>query len=244
VTRKEEKINNELKMLAARLRNIFRNSTEYLKDKKLSDRTLDDIVLNIIKNYEVSEKDLIIKFSQPTDVIYKDVRRAPYDMLCHGKIFGKEFFIFINNKLGNLFSNTRNDITTYNNLLRLYLGITEQRLKKLIIDTNLIFNRISAKEIVSYAVFVIDNEKRGHNFFLLEEIRDDFYINPRNTMFQVRYLPNLGDPIDYYSFVSKLIDATIKSLEKSENTIRTELLTLNKIKIKLDEIKRGIEYGY
>jgi len=81
----------------------------------------------------------------------------------------KEFRIFINNKFGNLFSNARNDITTYNNLIRLYLGISKQRLAEEIkIDRKLILKRVSNEEIISYGVFVVDNKKRGHNFFLKE----------------------------------------------------------------------------
>jgi len=125
-----------------------------------------------------------------------------------------------------MYSSTRNDITTYNNLLRLYLGIDKQRLtSKITIDGDLIYKRVSGEEIVSYAVFVVDNKKRGANFFLLEEVKDDFYVNPRNTMFQIKYSPSLDEPIDYYSFCIKLIDAILEALNKNLNSIKTEIVS-------------------
>jgi hypothetical protein len=233
--------NNELKILAERLRKIFAKVYEQLKDITLTDRTLDSKVLNVLKDVEISEKDLEIKFSKPIDSIYRsEAGRTPYDLLCFGKINGKEFKIFINNKLGDLSSNTRNDITTYNNLLRLYLNISKQRLtSKIIIDGNLIYKRVSGDDIISYAVFVVDNRKRGAKFFLLEEIKDSFYVNPRNTMFQIKYNPSLGEPIDYYSFCITLIDAVLKALNKSLAVIETEIIVLGQIKEKLIEIKGG-----
>jgi hypothetical protein len=170
---------------------------------------------------------ITLKFSEPKDEIYKAEKgRTPYDILCYGKINKKNLKIFINNKFGDLYSIARNDITTYNNLIRLYLDIRQQRLKSKIpiIDKNKIYKRILGKEIISYGVFVFDRQKRGFNFFLLEEIKEKFYINPRNTMFQVKYNPQISKtPLDYYSFVIKLIDAIIGSLSKSKASIEREI---------------------
>jgi len=232
--------NKELKILAEKLREIFNKTYEKLKSKNLTDRNLDKEVLEAIKEFEISEKQMKIRFSEPKDIIYKaEAGRTPYDLLCFGRINGKEFKIFINNKFGDIYSNTRNDITTYNNLLRLYLGIDKHRLtSKITIDGDLIYKRISGKEIVSYAVFVVDNKKRGSSFFLLEEIKNSFYVNPRNTMFQIKYSPLLGEPIDYYSFCIKLIDAILKALNKSLNSIKTEIITLYTIKEEIIKIKQ------
>ncbi len=236
---------NDLKVLAHRLREIFQDVYNELKSRVLTDRTLDREVLDILRDFEVSDGELEIKFSEPKDSIYRaESGRTPYDLLCFGSINGKEFRIFINNKFGNLFSNARNDITTYNNLLRLYLGISRQRLtSKITIDGDLIYRRVSGEEIVSYAVFVVDNKNRGARFFLLEEIKDGFYVNPRNTMFQIKYNPKIGDPVDYYTFCTSLIDAVLQSLEKAINTIRTEVIVLGKIKEELTNIKRKVENG-
>jgi len=243
-------INNELKILAEILRKIFREVYDKLKDKKLNNKILDEEVLKIVENIEIQKENLEIKFSEPEDTIYTtEGGRTPYDLLCYGKINGKEFKIFINNKFGDLFSKTRNDVTTYNNLLRLYLGISTQRLtSKITIDGNLVFNRVSGKELVAYALFVIDKkvDKKGrghHKFFLLEEMKDSFYVNPRNTMFQVRYNPPLGDPVDYYTFCIKLIDAILEALKKSLSTIETEILVLKTIQKELIEIKKRVYYG-
>ena len=215
-------MSNELKILSNTLKNIFENIYNKIKDdKNINDRNLDDKVLNLLKDYIIHEKNLEIKFSEPKDEIYSyEGRRTPYDLLCYGRINGKRFFIFINNKFGDLKSSARNDVTTYNNLLRLYLGIKKQRLKsEITIDGKLVYNRISGNEIISYGIFVVDKYRRGHKFFLLEEIEDNFYVNPRNTMFQIRYNPNIGSPMDYFTFIRKLIDAILESLEKSLNSI-------------------------
>jgi len=231
---------NELKILAKKLRKIFDGVYERLKCKDFTDETLDIEVLNVIKEFEILEEGLEIKFSEPRDNIYRaEAGRSPYDLLCFGKINQKKFAVYINNKFGDLYSNARNDITTYNNLLRLYLGISKQRLtSKITIDGNLIYKRISGEEIVSYAVFVVDNKNRDKNFFLLEEIKDSFYVNPRNTMFQVKYAPLLDDPVDYYTFCIYLIDAIFEALNKSLNMVKTEIIVLSKIKEEVMNIKR------
>ena len=234
-------VNKELEILAKKVREIFRHVYERIRDKDFSEKTLDGEVLNFLTNTEFSlGKILKISFSEPKDEIYKaEAGRTRYDLLCYGEINKKEFKIFINNKFGNLFSNARNDITTYNNLIRLYLGISRQRLtSRITINSELILKRVSNDEIISYGVFVVDNKKRGHNFFLLEELRDEFYINPRNTMFQIKYSPSLGEPLDYYSFCMKLIDATIDSLERNLNITKTEIIILAQIKETIMKIRK------
>ncbi len=61
--------------------------------------------------------------SEPKDSIYRPQGgRTPYDLLLYGRIDGLPLTAFINNKYGRIRSGSKNDITTYNNLLRLYLG--------------------------------------------------------------------------------------------------------------------------
>ena len=232
------KKNSEIKILANRLKTIFNKVFNELKNKDITEKSLDKEVLKALKKFE---KNLELKFSKPEDEIYKAEKgRTPYDILCYGKINKKDFKIFINNKFGDLYSDARNDITTYNNLLRLYLDIRQQRLKgKITIDKNKIYKRVLGKEIISYGVFVFDSQKRGFNFFLLEEIEEEIYINPRNTKFQVKYKPQISKtPLDYYSFVNKLIDAIIESLNKSKASIETEILCLEYIKQQIKSISR------
>ncbi len=235
--------NKELKILANKLREIFNRVYDQIKERNLTDRNLDNEVLNVLKNFEISEEGLEIKFSEPKDEIYRaEAGRTPYDLLCYGKINRRKFIIFINNKFGDLYSDARNDVTTYNNLLRLYLGISEQRLtSKITIDKDLIHKRVDEEEIVSYAVFIVDNKNRGAKFLLLEEIKEDFYVNPRNTMFQIKYNPSIGDPIDYYSFCIALIDAILDALKKSLNATKTEIIALNEIKAKIIETKKELK---
>jgi hypothetical protein len=230
----------EIKELTGILRNVFQMVFERLKSKNITEKSLDKEVLGILENYEIIKENLKLKFSEPKDEIYKAEKgRTPYDILCYGKINKKDVKIFINNKFGNLYSNTRNDITTYNNLIRLYLDIKQQRLKsEITIDRNKIYKRVIGKEIISYGVFVFDSQKRGFNFFLLEEIEEKLYINPRNTMFQVKYSPQISKtPLDYYSFIIKLIDAIIGSLSKSKASIETEILILQTIKQQIISIR-------
>lgn len=241
---KDTEINEELYLLAEKMRKeVFNNTYKKLKDTKLNDRTLDAEVLDVLKNFEISEEKLKIKFSKPEDPIYKaEAGRTPYDLLCKGKINEKEFTIFINNKFGRLDSKTRNDITTYNNLLRLYLGIVEQRLSsKIIIDKKLIHKLISNKEIISYGVFVIDKEKKGWNFFLLEEVEEPFYVNPRNNMFQLGYKPSLRKPIGYYSFVTALINSILEALNKSLESTQTEIVAINGVMQQLKLIRSNYQ---
>ena len=231
-------VNQELKILSDELRKIFSKVYEKIRDKNISDRSLDSEVLAILESVKLihKDKDLEISFSEPNDEIYK-TDRAPYDLLCYRKISGNRFSIFINNKFGNLFGNSKNDIKTYNNLIRLYLGVSKQRLtSKISIDLKVIRRRVANEEIVSYGVFIVDNKKRGFNFFLLEEVQDDLYINPRNTMFQIRYNPSLRDPIDYYSFCMTLIDVAILSLERNIKLAKSEIIVLSEIKRILVEV--------
>ena len=57
-------------------------------------------------------------------------------------------------------------------------------------------------------------------------------------MFQIKYSPSLGKPIDYYSFCMKLINATIDSLEKNLNITRTEIIILGQIKETIMKIRK------
>jgi hypothetical protein len=231
---------SEISELVGILRSVFQMVFDELKSKNITEKSLDEEVLRVLRNYVIAKKHLKLNFSEPKDEIYKvEKGRTPYDVLCYGNIVRKDFRILINNKFGNLYSKSLNDITTYNNLIRLYLDIRQQKLKgKVIIDGDKVYKRVLGEEIISYGVFVFDARKRGFNFFLLEEIDDDFYVNPRNTMFQARYSPQISKtPLDYYSFMTKLIDATVDSLKKSKASIEAEVLILQTIKQQIMSIK-------
>lgn len=218
---------------------VFIKTTDF---NKITDTNLDDAILNFLKKKNIKSTDLLIKFFPPKDTIYKiEGGRSPYDILVEGEIKGVPFKIFLNNKLGNIGGNTRNDTTTYSNLLRLYLGIQTQRLTDdLVIKKNLILDRVDGKEIVAYAIFAVDKNSQKFNLFYLEEIADDFYVNPRNHMFQVSYSPNLKKEIlDYYDFVTLLITSSIKGLKSLIKKAKSEVLALESIKQVLIELKNG-----
>jgi len=154
--------------IANQLRDIFTiHVTQKLKKEHLTSANIDEKVLHILSKFSFHGKGMHISFSQPQDDIYNAEKgRTPYDLLCRGEIKNVSFNIFINNKLGNIESKAKNDITTYNNMLRLYLGITSQRLKpNIVIPKDLIHKRITMQSIVSYGLFVIDNNKKQANFF-------------------------------------------------------------------------------
>ncbi|GAB6101632.1 hypothetical protein JCM16138_08550 [Thermococcus atlanticus] len=230
----------ELKILSDELRGILGEVAEELRNKNVTDRNLDDLVLEALRDKPMKKEGIKINFSDPVDDIYRvEAGRTPYDLLCHGEINGRPFRIFINNKFGSLGKNNKNDVTTYNNLLRLYLGIKSQRLSENAdIDRRLVYRRLRGDEIVAYGLFVLDKYGRGYNFFLLEEIDEAFYVNPRNTMFQVRYTPRLRDePLTYYEFLRKLIGAIKESLRKVIEKAEQESNRLDSI---LDELS-GVE---
>jgi|Deesub1362B_J571_1020462.scaffolds.fasta_scaffold00003_365 hypothetical protein len=221
-------------------RAIYQELEDFLLNidfREISDRNIDHILLRYFEGQKLKRTingyDIEFMFLEPRDTIYRaEGGRTPYDILINGRIDNCPFMIFLNNKVGNLESSARNDTTTYNNLIRLYLGINRQRFKKEItLNKRIILNRIRGDEIISYALFVIDINVRKSNFFLLEEIDDDFYVNPRNNMFQVKYKPTLRKkPRTYFEFVDELLNASIEAIKKAINSSKTELLALEYIK--------------
>ena len=196
-----------------------------LKDKDLSDRKLDAKAMELLKSKSIKTGAVKINFSGPKDTMYNaEAGRAPYDMLIFGFIEGVPFKIFLNNKLGNIRGTTRNDTTTYNNLLRLYLDVKDQRLgENEELEQDVIAARIKGKEVVSYAIFVVDNQHNEHRLYFFEELADSFYVNPRNHMFQTKYSPTLRqEPMDYSTFILRLISASDESLDKLIENAETE----------------------
>ncbi|MHA1222289.1 MAG: hypothetical protein ACTSP3_03300 [Candidatus Heimdallarchaeaceae archaeon] len=200
------------------LQSIFVKVTNELSpNSSINDKNLDGYVLNLINSYLHQTEEIKVKVSEPVDDIYKSsAGRTPYDILIFGDIENIPFKILLNNKYGEIDSNRRNDTTTYNNLLRLYLDIQKQRVKKGICPNyDTIKRRINGEEILTYALYVFDKNSRKHNFFFLEEVDEDFYINPRNSMFQIKYNPRLRrEPMTYLNFVKKLVLESNKALKK------------------------------
>ncbi len=231
-----------LTVVKKRLEEKFEEFMSTVRIEEVTDRNLDEKVQEFLKDRPVKEsgeQGVEIIFSPPEDDIYTvEGGRTPYDLLISGKVRGTSFKIFLNNKVGNLHSSARNDTTTYNNLLRLYAGITTQRATKVVVDKEIILRRVEGKEVVSYGIFVVDKNRREFNFFLLEEVAENFYVNPRNSMFQVRYCPSLRSrPLGYYDFVLKLIDASTEALSKAINKAKTEILTLEALRGIITEVK-------
>ena len=183
-----------LKLLKKELIPIFDEVVKELTNETdLTDRTLDDKVLNILKDKSVENDNIKMHFSEPMDEKYTSKGgRSPYDLLIYGTVNGIPFKIFLNNKFGKLNSNSKNDTTSYNNLLRLYLDISEQRLSdKITINKKTILNRIMGNEIVSYALFIVDKDStNNYNFFFFEELNDEYYVNPRNIIFRLNIIQN------------------------------------------------------
>lgn len=121
-----------LQPLLNALRDFFQDkiASHLARIQDLGDRTLDEKVLEAIHKLSLpSSHKISFRFSPPQDPKYRAEKgRAAYDILCWGKVESVPFQVFINNKFGNLKSSARNDITTYNNLIRLYLSIQVSRL--------------------------------------------------------------------------------------------------------------------
>lgn len=233
-------MNKILSTLKKNIEPVFSEVNESLSDTEIEDRTLDDEVLKLLSDKKICEDNLEIFFSEPIDTIYSTkAKRTPYDLLIYGKIKEIPFKIFLNNKWGSINNNTRNDTTSYNNLLRLYFDVTTQRLKKSDkIDVKPIYDRCIGKEIVSYAIFVIDKNTRDYRFFFFEELKDDFYVNPRNNYFQVKYDPNLLSlPKSYIEFCNELIDAITTSRKKLLKSTEEEILAVLKLSEVLKKYK-------
>ena len=164
----------ELKILKDILWSEFAEFAGTLELEKITDRNIDDKVMEFFR-HSIEKEGIKINFSEPRNDIYRfEGGRTPYDLLIFGKIYEKDFKIFLNNKLGDLES-ARNDVTTYNNLLRLYLGVRSQRLSEEIqIDRNLLLKRARGDKIISYAMFILDKNTGNFNFFFLEEVADAF----------------------------------------------------------------------
>lgn len=211
---------------------VLSNANKSLLNTEITDRTLDDKVLDILTNKKIVSDDVEINFSEPKDTIYNSsAGRTPYDLLIYGKIDMIPFKIFLNNKWGNIKGSTKNDTTSYNNLLRLYFDVTTQRIKKDDeIDERPICDRCNKKEIRSYAIFVIDKITRDYRFFFFEELKGDFYVNPRNNYFQVKYDPELLNiPRTYPEFCNSLLEAIIISRKKLLKSTNEEMLAVSKL---------------
>ncbi len=183
----------------------------------VSDRSLDVDVFALLASELYETEEIKIKYSEPIDDIYQaSAGRSPYDILLFGEIRKTPFKILLNNKFGVINSNTKNDTTTYNNLLRLYLDIPKQRVKKGVFPNyTTIKRRVLGKELFAYALYVFDKDTRKFNLFYLEDINEDFYINPRNSMFQVKYKPSLRKkPMSFYTFIQTLLEESIRALKK------------------------------
>lgn len=239
---------NQEKLLAILKKEIsplFDKTAKILsKSRSITDKNLDGRILEILIQNGLKNKNLEIKFSAPKDDIYKtEAGRTPYDILGYGNINKIPFKIFINNKWGNIKNRNKNDITTYNNLLRLYLNINTQRLtEKIEIDKKIIYKRIVGEDIVVYGVFAIDKNTRQHRFFFLNEIDGKFYVNPRNTLFQVEYNPKLIKiPLDFYNFSLSMIDSATIALGKAINKAKTEIIVLQQIKNLMIGLEKNVK---
>lgn len=212
---------------------------------KLDDRELDRKVKEILTSKNVKKNNLEISFKDPEDAIYDASKgRTSYDCLMGGKFEDTIFHIFLNNKLGDLSSKGRNDTTTYNNLLRLYLGTKEILVKeKTEIDPESIRRKVLGKEVASYAIFVVDKyNPKNHRFFFLEEMDDKFYVNPRNNMFQIRYDPPLrSEPLDFVSFIELLFASTLTALNKTIEHKHDEIKGIERIDSLITELIENVK---
>ncbi len=209
----------------------------------INEKNLDAQVRNFLLPYS---KPILskynIQFLAPYDPAYRQVTgRTHHDFVCKSVYQDRAtntatpITIWVNNKLGNLTnSKGRNDVTTYNNLLRLYLDVPYKRLLEPSLPGNvidIIKRRLRDLEVVAYGVLVIDKSLKDFNFFLLEEVADPLYVNPRNTMLQVPYKPQVrSKPLSYREFVTNLLDAIKKAHERTLESVGSELTAIENLR--------------
>jgi len=228
------------------LKNILRNCLEIWirtgEIDQIEDRTIDEILLRTLRSIGEEKKGKIhIRFQNITYVFSEPPTgsiggRPPYDALVEVFINGKKrVTVFLNNKVGRLDSNARNDITTYHALLRLYLGSASPRFTTITPEMKkIIRRRVSGKEIIGYCVFVVDTTRRENidsafNLFFLEELTD-MYVNPRQDKFQVEYRPKLRKiPMNYHDFIKEFINACIEALKRKINVAEKEIQKLRDV---------------
>ncbi len=105
--------------------------------------------------------------------------------------------------------------------------------------TDAIRRRLKNQEVVAYGILAIDRSLDDYSFFLLKEIEEPLYINPRNTMLQVPYRPNLRQkPRPYKDFILSLLEAIQHALRRTQQSIESELESLEKIRQDIESIAK------
>lgn len=226
---------------------VFPALLSYLqKQPSVNETNLDNMVLSFLSAYpNPISPGYTIQFLQPYDLAYRPATgRTHHDFVCKGlyKPTHTTITIWVNNKLGNLAASRRNNVTTYNNLLRLYLDAPYARFHTPSLPsgaTDTIRRRLKNQEVVAYGILAIDKSLNDYSFFLLEEIEEPLYINPRNTMLQVPYRPKLRQkPRPYKDFILSLLEAIQHALQRTQKSIETELASLEKISQDIESIAK------
>ena len=62
---------SEISELVGILRSVFRMVFGKLKSKNITEKSLDEEVLRVLRNYVIAKKHLKLNFSEPKDEIYK-----------------------------------------------------------------------------------------------------------------------------------------------------------------------------
>ncbi len=107
---------------------VFPALLSYLQNQpSVNEKNLDQLVLDFLSTCSNPiSSGYTIQFHSPyDDLAYRPATgRTNHDFVCKGryKPTHTPISVWVNNKLGNLDASRRNDVTTYNNLLRLYLN--------------------------------------------------------------------------------------------------------------------------
>jgi len=226
---------------------VFPHVLSYLqKQPSVNEANLDKLVLDFLSTYRnLTLSGYTIQFLPPYDPAYRpDTGRTHHDFVCKGlyRPTSMPVTIWVNDKLGNLDTPRRNDVTTYNNLLRLYLEAPHARIRTPSLPpnaTDAILRRLKNQELVAYGILAIDRSLNEYSFFLLEEIEGPLYINPRNTMLQVSYRPKLRQkPQSYKDFILSLLEAIQHALRRTQQSVESELESLEKIRQDIESIAK------
>lgn len=220
-----------IEQIKRNLMNVFSELfNELIQIEDLDRSNLDKNCASLLSLKEIKTNDISLKFISSEDIEEEEAKEI-CKMICTGITNEKKTTIYLVIKYGNFSYSGRNNITSYNNLLRLYLKIHDQRLtEESFYDYNSVLRRIRGEEIVLFGIFVIDKQDREYNFFFLEDIAEKLYINPRNSKLQVSYKPPLRkEPQNYNEFMKGILSSTILSLEKKIRSASIEKKKLSEL---------------
>ena len=119
--------NKEFKNLFTKA--IKKALSEYTNDITITKYNINKKTAIILPKFIVETEQIKIDKVIPSVSSNNQISRKPFSLQITGKFKEKKFKVVLCCKLGNLNSKSKNDLTTYGNVLKFYLDIDTQRIK-------------------------------------------------------------------------------------------------------------------